>query len=65
MVAAADQAGIAKNAGFTDTNAWVAKTTTVSRTDAARQVALANKLEGTTPLRRRSTPAWSLPGTPR
>ena len=44
MVAAADQAGTAKDAGFTDTNAWVAKTTTVSRSDAARQVALANEL---------------------
>ena len=44
MVAAADQAGTARDAGFTDTNAWVAKTTTVSRSDAARQVALANDL---------------------
>ncbi len=45
MVAAADQAGTAKDAGFTDTNAWVAKTTTVSRSDAARQVALATELD--------------------
>ena len=45
LVAAADQAGTAKDAGFTDTNAWVAKTTTVSRSDAARQVALATELE--------------------
>ena len=44
VVAAADRAGTAKNAGFTDTNAWVAKTTTVSRTDAAREVALATEL---------------------
>ena len=45
MVAAADQAGTAKDAGFTNTDAWVAKTTTVSRSDAARQVALATQLE--------------------
>ncbi len=45
LVAAADQAGVAKDAGFTDTNAWVAKTTTVSRSDAAREVALATELE--------------------
>ena len=45
VVAAADQAGIAKDAGFTDTNAWVAKTTTVGRSDAARQVALATELD--------------------
>ena len=45
LVAAADQAGTAKDAGFTDTSAWVAKTTTVSRSDAARQVALATELE--------------------
>ena len=44
MVAAADQAGAAKDAGFTNTGAWVAKTTTVSRSDAARQVALAADL---------------------
>ena len=43
MVAAADRAGTAKDAGFTDTNAWVAKTTTVSRSDAARQVALGHR----------------------
>jgi hypothetical protein len=45
VVAAADKAGSAQDAGFTDTNAWVAKTTTVSRADAARQVALATALE--------------------
>ena len=45
VVAAADRAGTAKDAGFTDTNAWVAKTTTVSRSDAARQVALATDLD--------------------
>ena len=45
LVAAADQAGTAKDAGFTDTNAWVAKTTTVRRSDAARQVALATELD--------------------
>ena len=37
LVAAADQAGTAKDAGFTNTGAWVASTTTVSRADAARQ----------------------------
>jgi hypothetical protein len=45
LVAAADKAGTAQNAGFTDTNAWVARTTTVSRSDAARQVALAGELQ--------------------
>jgi hypothetical protein len=45
LVAAADQAGTAQDAGFTGTAAWVAKTTTVSRADAARQVALATELE--------------------
>ena len=45
LVAAADKTGTAKDAGFTDTSAWVAKTTTVSRSDAASQVALATALE--------------------
>ena len=35
----------AQDAGFTDTGAWVAKTTTVSRSNAARQVALAAELD--------------------
>ena len=45
MVAAADAAGAAKDAGFTDTTAWIARTTIVSRSDAAREVALATELE--------------------
>ena len=45
MVAAADKMGTAKDAGFTGPDAWLAKTTTVSRADAARQVRLANELE--------------------
>jgi len=45
LVAIADRAGTAKDAGFTGTTAWVAKTTTVSRSDAARQVALAGDLD--------------------
>ena len=45
LVAAADSAGVAKDAGFTGADAWLAKTTTVSRADAARQVALAAELE--------------------
>ena len=45
LVAAADSAGVAKDAGFTGADAWLAKTTTVSRSDAARQVALASELE--------------------
>src|SRR5687768_9513660 len=45
LVAAADKAGTAKDAGFTGPDAWLAKTTTVSRADAARQVALAADLE--------------------
>ncbi len=45
LVAAADKAGVAKDAGFTGADAWLAKTTTVSRADAARQVALAAELD--------------------
>jgi len=45
VVAAAAQAHVAKDAGFTGTDAWLAKTTTVSRADAARQVALASELD--------------------
>jgi len=45
VVAAADQAQVAQNAGFTSADAWLAKTTTVSRADAARQVALAGELD--------------------
>ena len=45
LVAAADSAGVAKDAGFTGADAWLAKTTTVSRADAARQVALAAELD--------------------
>ena len=36
---------VAKDAGFTGADAWLAKTTTVSRADAARQVALASDLD--------------------
>ena len=39
VVAAADSGRVAKDAGFTGADAWLAKTTTVSRSDAARQVA--------------------------
>ncbi len=42
LVAAADQAEVAKDAGFTGADAWLAKTTNASRADAARQVALAS-----------------------
>jgi hypothetical protein len=45
LVAAADSAGVAKDAGFTGADEWLAKTTTVSRSDAARQVALAGELD--------------------
>src|SRR3954447_7830473 len=45
LVAAADSAGVAKNSGFTGADAWLAKTTTVTRSDAARQVALATELD--------------------
>ncbi len=67
VVAAADQAGTAKDAGFTNTNAWVAKTTTVSRSDAARQVALATRarLRARRHRRQRSMRAWSRPVMPR
>ena len=45
LVAAADTSGVAKDAGFTGADAWLAKTTTVSRGDAAREVALAAELD--------------------
>ncbi len=45
VVAAASSAGVAKDAGFTGPDAWLAKTTTVSRAAAARQVALAGELD--------------------
>ncbi len=45
LVATADKSGVAKDAGFTGPDAWLAKTTTASRTDAARQVALAGALD--------------------
>jgi hypothetical protein len=45
LVAAADKSGVAADAGFTDTGAWVARQTTRSRTKAARDVALATQLE--------------------
>ena len=44
LIASADSAGVAKDTGFTGADAWLAKTTTVSRADAARQVALAGEL---------------------
>jgi len=44
LVAAADSAGVAKDAGFTSADAWLAKTTAVSRSEAARQVRLAADL---------------------
>ncbi len=45
LVATADKTGTALDAGFTGTEAWVAKTTTVSRAHAAREVALAQELQ--------------------
>ena len=45
LVAVADKAGTATDGGFTGADAWLAKTTTVSRSDAARQVALAGELD--------------------
>ena len=45
VVAAADRAGAAAAAGFTGTDAWVARQTTTPRAVAARQVALATGLE--------------------
>ena len=45
LVATADKAGTALDAGFAGTEAWVAKTTTVSRAHAAREVALAQELQ--------------------
>ena len=44
VMAAADRAGSATQAGFTGTDAWVAKNTTTSRADAARDVGLAREL---------------------
>ena len=66
VVAAADQAGVAKDAGFTGADAWLAKTTTVSRSDAARQVALAAELDsGHDATAEAWTPAWSPRSTQR
>ena len=45
VVAAAAKAGAAQDAGFTGPDAWLAKNTSVSRADAARQVALAKDLD--------------------
>ncbi len=45
LVAEADKTGTAVDAGFSGTEAWVSKTTTVSRTTAAREVALAKDLQ--------------------
>ncbi|MCW2760697.1 MAG: endonuclease [Marmoricola sp.] len=45
VVAAADKAGAPSDAGFAGTESWVARHTTVSRTTAAREVALATQLE--------------------
>jgi len=44
LVASVEKTGAPADAGFTGTQAWVAKTTTVSRTAAAREVALAKDL---------------------
>ncbi len=44
LVAAADKAGTAHDAGFSGTEAWVAKQTRTSRTTAAREVHLARDL---------------------
>ena len=44
VVAAADKAGAPEDAGFTGTEAWVAKNTTTSRTTATREVGLARDL---------------------
>ncbi|HSK34196.1 MAG TPA: DUF222 domain-containing protein, partial [Propionicimonas sp.] len=45
LVAAADKAGTAKDAGYCGTDAWVARHTTTSRATAAREVALATDLD--------------------
>ena len=45
LLACADKAGVAQDAGFTGTEAWAAKQTTTSHTTAARQVALARELD--------------------
>jgi len=45
VLAAADRARVAADAGFTDTNAWAARQTRTSRATAARDVALAHDLQ--------------------
>src|SRR4051812_6049913 len=45
VLAAADTARVATDAGFADTNAWAARHTRTSRANAARDVALATQLE--------------------
>ncbi|MCW2763022.1 MAG: endonuclease [Marmoricola sp.] len=44
LLAGADRAGTAADGGFTGTESWVARHTTVSRTTAAREVILAKEL---------------------
>lgn len=44
LVAAADRAGAPADAGFTGTEAWVARNTTTTRSGAAREVSLAREL---------------------
>ena len=56
-------AEVAKDAGFTGADAWLAKTTTVSRADAARQVALASRARLRSRRHRRSP--GCRPGLPR
>ncbi len=45
VLASADKARVAADAGFTDTHAWAARQTHMSRASAARDVALATRLE--------------------
>ena len=66
VLAAADRAGAAADAGFTGTEAWVARTTTVTRGEAAREVRWPpSSRPGTRPPPRRWTRDWSHPGTRR
>ena len=59
VVAAADKAGTAKDAGFTGADAWLAKTTTCLARDAARQVALGGELDSAR-RHRRGSGRWAV-----
>ena len=61
LVAAADKAGVAKDAGFTGADAWLAKTTTVvaCRRSPPGRAGESSWTPGTTPPPKPWMPGWS------